>query len=233
MKIAMDILLHVASVIFSRVFPEVKDFRQFLKTGVDKPIPQSANKIVFDSSDDSINLIVKLLETSEEVMLDIGNKEASGYPSLAYYLKILVQDINQRRCTNLKVEMMSTVIETMNPDANPSTDFTIVLLSDSGISRRPLVLLEYKPLIADELDDINPRYLMEVILQGYYCMEFYEEKSCILCLTDINRFHYFGVRSSAGGIDILWIHSEKKSNDRFTSVLKNCNFLSSLPLGED
>ena len=150
MTIAMDILLHIASVIFGKVFADVKDFRLFLKARMGQAIPRSAKEVVFNTSDSSIDLIVKLLDISDRVMLDIGTKEAAGYPSLAYYLKILVDDINVRRDSNLRVEMMSTVFETAKRDANPSADLAIILLneSESRLSRRPLALIGYKPLIS-------------------------------------------------------------------------------------
>lgn len=54
----------------------------------------------------------------------------------------------------------------------------------------PIYVVEYKPRIPADLEDVEPSHLSEVFLQAFYLRKMYKH-TILHCLTDLKDFHYF------------------------------------------
>ena len=68
----------------------------------------------------------------------------------------------------------------------------------------PLALHEYKPTVDTRLLSVNPNQLMEVVLQGYYCLCQYKLNSIIHWLTDLQQWYYFRLSCERSKMRCTW-----------------------------
>ena len=204
---------------------------------VEGKIPVSTAEEFKVEEKDTKNLST-VLEELGRMILDIGDKEASGMPLLAFYLSRLSAFINAKRAVNLRVEVMFTVNNISGQrGVNPNTDAALVLVLDSK-KRKPAVLYEYKPRIAGEVKGLSIKDLMELFIQGYYCMIKHSLQSCVLCLTDSIMWHYFGVNVNEEpqiGIKIIWTCSlgNSDTSKQEDTISRHFEFICSLALFDE
>ena len=107
----------------------------------------------------------------------------------AYLLEFAVQ-LSERRQRNYTVDLEFPVVKKRGQ--KPACDGAVcatIMRSDG--KNHPQVLYEYKPVVDTRFMSVNPNHLMEVLIQGYYCLHQYEPKSIIHCLTDLDQWYYF------------------------------------------
>ena len=76
------------------------------------------------------------------------------------------------------------------------------------MKRRPIVLFQYKPQVPLDYSKINPYYITEVLIQGYYCIKKFTP--IIHCLTDADTWQYLRMEHGVGdSLNIVWTHSFK------------------------
>ena len=70
--------------------------------------------------------------------------------------------------------------EKVKRGVKPSYDAAVcaIVSLDGGLS--PVILYEYKPTVDTREDHVDPHDLMEVVLQGYYCLRQYSKQSYIV-----------------------------------------------------
>ena len=80
----------------------------------------------------------------------------------------------------------------------------------TATANKPVILYEYKPVVDTRYNYVNKDYLMEVLLQGYYCLCQYHVHAVIQCLTDLNQWYYFRVDHVPGRkvshVKYSWYH---------------------------
>ncbi len=92
----------------------------------------------------------------------------------------------------------------------PACDGAIVaVISDDKV---PIILNEYKPVVDLRWDFVERHHLMEVLIQGYYCLYQHKVPTIIHCLTDLSQWYYFKVKPCK--LKIAWYNSisEKELN---------------------
>ena len=82
------------------------------------------------------------------------------------------------------------VVETTKSGSKPSCDGNICVPLRNA---KPLILYEYKPVVDMRMNSVDHRSLMEVLIQGVYCLNQYRVSTVIQCLTDLQQSYYFGV----------------------------------------
>ena len=97
----------------------------------------------------------------------------------------------------------------------------------------PLVLYEYKPIVDTRLMAVHPDHLMELFLQGYYCLCQYKLETVIHCLTDLQQWYYFKLKREHTKLRCMWyneFHSETPDEVAVTAhvhFLDHCTFTTS------
>ena len=159
--------------------------------------------------------------------LHFGIKEASGIPlfgtTLLAFAKLLSGEGNL-----YKVDMeFPVVLHTRKRGQKPSCDGTISAITSPFLNNHPVILYEYKPTVHPDPLIANPDYLMELFLQGCYCLWEYELESIVHCLTDLNSWHYLKLTKEGGGkVGCQWCHSIPKNIDIDSHVARLKLFIS-------
>ena len=149
---------------------------------------------------------------SHELMLDLTTKEAAGVPLLGTHLMFLAKLLNCRlgsKEVQFRSAVEFVVFHTGQPGKDPATDEAVAALHMvTSVTKqpqlRPLILYEYKPLIADTLRKLDRRALTELLVQGFYCMAQYKLDVCLLCLTDLMSWFYFKAKAMATTLQLEW-----------------------------
>ena len=89
----------------------------------------------------------------------------------------------------LRNNEISVIVEKIKSDVTPACDAAVVAIVDG--STKPFVLFEYKPAVDLRKDSLGRQDLMEVLIQGYYCLYQHDVSSMLYCLTYLERFYYF------------------------------------------
>ena len=139
---------------------------------------------------DQASTFIQCVRGKKKRILHFGNKEASGMPLFSAYLLEFAEQLSERRQTYYTVDL-----EYHKPGQKPACDgavcATIMRSGDKKPTNHPQVLYKYKPVVDTRFMSVNPSHLMEVLIQGYYCLHQYELKSIIHCLTDLEQWYYF------------------------------------------
>lgn len=135
-------------------------------------------------------------------------KEASGRPLLAAFMATLQNVLHvQFPSKEFLWDMEYQILDTHAPGQNPASDVAVLLLHSKGMIR-PLLLYEYKPIVDLRPMDVNERWLLQALHKAYYCLHENKIPSCIVCLTDLEAWHYIKVSQtrslSSPLIQIKW-----------------------------
>ena len=142
--------------------------------------------------------------STQNFMNNVRLSEACGIPLLGYCMMGLCSILNKALQREFRVEMEYTVAVTLAAGKNPSSDASLVAITTPP---KPILLCEYKPTVDPRPASVFPRDLLEMLMQGYYCMAYCGITECLHCLTDLSVWHTFKLRRGTPGpglIDIEW-----------------------------
>ena len=95
--------------------------------------------------------------------------------------------------------------------AKPACDGAVAVIQAVGDTKKqqPLLLFEYKPVIDQRVERVDPHALLEVLLQGFYCLQQYKLRTVLHCLTDLSHWFYFKLEhvEHAAKMKIAWYRS--------------------------
>ena len=163
-----------------------------------------------------------------EYCLHFGTKEASGIPLLGTTLIAFVALLSERGGTAYKMDMeFPVVVLTRKRGQKPSCDSAITAITSVNLPvNLPVILYEYKPTVHPDPLIVNPDHLMELFLQGCYCLWQYELESIVHCLTDLDSWHYFKLKKEDGKVGCQWCHSIPTNIDIESHVARLQLFIS-------
>ena len=115
------------------------------------------------------------------------------------------------------------VLHTRKRGQKQSCDSAISAITSVNI---PVILYEYKPSVHPAPLIVNSDHLMELFLQGCYCLWEYDLQSIVHCLTDLNSWHYFKLKKEDGKVGCQWCHSIPTNIDIDSHVARLQLFIS-------
>ena len=116
------------------------------------------------------------------------SSEPCGIPLLGHSSVILCHLLNEESSTmKFAVHMEYSVVTTAMPGKNPSTDAALSIVND----HQPVLLYEYKSVVDTRRLSVNAQHLMELLVQGFYCLRNKGIAKLLHCLTDLYVWHYF------------------------------------------
>ena len=77
------------------------------------------------------------------------------------------------------------ITEKLKSGVKPACDGAVVALINDA--KKPIM---YKPVVDPRLDFVEHHHLMEVLIQGYYCLYQHKVPTFIHCLTDLSQWYY-------------------------------------------
>ena len=161
---------------------------------------------------------LKSLQSSyEAVMPKLNKKEACGVPLLGIFVASLATELNKiiNNSGFFSADMeYPLVLDVVKSGAKPASDSALVAAitksvnSDKKLISKPIVLYEYKPSIDTRSNHVNDHFMMEVLIQAYYCLYQYKVPTFIHCLTDLHQWYYFKVdKVKPSKLKIVWYKS--------------------------
>ena len=173
------------------------------------------NKVLFkreftceDNQDHSSTSIVQPTITfpPTTVFLHFSMKEASGIPLLGMVLAQVALQLSATRKTQYRVDMEFPVIDTNKKRGQrPACDGALCV--SLMMKSLPVALFEYKPSVDPRWARVDPDNLMELVLQGYYCLREYSVTTILHCLTDVQTWWYFLLRLDKNVVVCDWYKS--------------------------
>ncbi len=122
----------------------------------------------------------------------------------------LGQELTKALRIDFQVDMEFTVVvDTIKPGQKPATDTAVCVVTTH--LTKPVILFEYKPVVDLRPKHVNRDHLMEVLIQGFYCLIQYRVRAVIQCLTDLNQWYYFRLERVFGGKKVHIKYSWYKS----------------------
>ena len=104
------------------------------------------------------------------------------------------------------------VTQSLKPGVKPCCDGSVAVIMDGEL--RPLVLYEYKPVVDPRSQSVDVNHLMEVAIQGYYCLHQHKVCTVVQCLTDLYQWYYFkAVKTTYSKLHTEWYGSIYKTQD--------------------
>ena len=122
-------------------------------------------------------------------------KEANAYPLLGMFSLCIAKELtNNISGHQFKIDTQFPVVkEKVKFGVKPSCDAATCAIVSLDGDLSPVILYEYKPTVDRREDHVDPHDLMEVVLQGYYCLRQYSKQTILHCLMDLTQFCYFKV----------------------------------------
>ena len=115
------------------------------------------------------------------------------------------------------------ITEKVKKGTKPACDGAICAILSIDDELSPVILYEYKPKVDPRISYVNHHDLMEMAIQGYYCLRQYKIQTILQCLTDLCQFYYFKVDLvNPGKVKYTWYKSIYEDNLNIESHL---NFL--------
>ena len=164
-----------------------------------------------------------------ELFLHFRVKEASGIPLLGTMLAEFARNLSAQGRVAYKVDLeFPVIISTIKRGQRPACDgalcASLLQTSDLG-GTRPQVLYEYKPRVDTRLMAVDPNDLMEVVLQGYYCLCQYKLETVLHCLTDLQQWYYFQLKREDNKVRCLWYTEFHSETPEKVAVSSHVHFL--------
>ncbi len=191
-KVKQDEITLVARIILrSERFGRLNEFVQSLPLIEDPP-----SVVALSQDHDTLSQdMKKFLDLHAIKTGDIFSSEASSYPFLACMCLHFVQQLEHVFSgESYKYYPQYTVAQNRKPGSNPQTDSCVVhVVSSEAI---PRMLYECKTSLAHTPLQLNNKDIIEVLLQGYYCLQKHKLKKMLICLTDLIEWHYMQIEST-------------------------------------
>ncbi len=122
----------------------------------------------------------------EAEMTGLYRKETSGIPLLGVFVVKLAVELG-KNIPDLKFvsEMEFAVVYGSQRGVKPACDAAVAVVE--ATSRKPVILYEYKPVVDTRWNHVKQNDLMELLIQGYYCLHYHQVSTVIHCLTDLSQ----------------------------------------------
>ena len=105
-----------------------------------------------------------------------------GIPLLGMFAAELAQQLTEILDVELKVDMeFPVIVDKVNPGQKSASYAAVCAVMTC---KKPVILYEYKPTVDTRHEHVKTDDLMEVLLQGFYCLRQYRVHTVIQCLTD-------------------------------------------------
>ena len=169
--------------------------------------------------------IVVAYSKHDDNMLSMRSSEPCGVPLLGHSSVILCDLLNKESSTKkFAILMEYSVITTALPGKNPSANAAVLSVVSN---EHPLLLYEYKPVVDTRRLSVNAQHLMELLIQGFYCLRNKGVTKLLHCLTDLYVWHYFmlSLNESCQGLIIEWTKTFVYGPPLQQSVWEHYNFL--------
>ena len=210
------------TILLGKPFLFESDFREFIDSK--KKASESAIGSAGEVATTESEKLFASYKQHEKNAVGLRRKEVSGIPLLGIFLACVVEILNEKQVVACyKYELEFTVMKTSR--TNPATDgAVIVAVHDSSPSYpHPVIIYEYKPVVDPQMSVADKKDITELLIQGFYCFRQYEIDECLLCLTDLYRFHYMKVTKAVRTMAIKWAKSisfeeEKQMQEHFSFI---------------
>ena len=171
----------------------------------------------------SSTAVVNYQRLFNDQMLELHEKEASGGPLLGTFVIHIAGLLNEAisGCRFHSHMEFVLVKDKVKVGVKPACDAAVVAIVNE--TSRPVLLIEYKPVVDTRYYCVEKSHLMEVMIQAYYCLYQHEVTTFIHCLTDLQQWYYFKVeKESPRKLKIAWY---KSINEPEINVGSHFNFL--------
>ena len=159
--------------------------------------------------------ILKLLQSEFLAnMTRLHEKEACGVPLLGAFVTHLAGELTRTTSGNVffSSDMEFPVVKhKLKPGA---CDGAIRAVVHVRVQRKenPILLFEYKPVVDPRLQSVERHHLMELLIQGYYCLHQHTVPTLIHCLTDLSQWYYFKLdKATPCKLKVAWYRSIHES----------------------
>ena len=168
------------------------------------------------------------------VFLHFRQKEATGIPLLGTVLVEFAVQLADRSSVVYRVDMeFPVVVNAVKRGQKPACDGALcaILASEpagqpeSGDDTTPVVLYEYKPTVDTRCDTVNPDDLLELVIQGYYCLRQYNLRTLLHCLTDLQQWYYFKLTYEHSQVKCMWFKDFHSESPDDIDIASHVNFL--------
>ena len=183
-------------------------------------------------SDQASTSILKPVFPATELFLHFRLKEASGIPLLGAFLAEAARQLSARVQVDHRVDMqIPVVVDTLERGQKPACDGALCAIMKGCMADNPdenilpVVLYEYKPSVDPRLLSVNPDDLMEMFIQGYYCLCQYKLETIIHCLTDLQQWYYFQLRKESARMRCMWYNVFHSETPEEVQVASHVHFL--------
>ena len=215
-RISASDVVTVACAIFSPTDDEIGDFRTVRKYYIfTKELPPSdTTAAIKDESKKSIEQFEPVLNEALSKTLDVQVSETSTSFILGMFCAKFCTLLTSELSREYKHLPQYTVASNSKAGQNPRADGAVVLVKviNSGASmqsRIPVVLYELKPAV-------QPTHLMEVMLQGYYCIKYNKLETLLVCLIDTFTWQYFKLTTKSTSCRTISVEGYKIFDTRTT-----------------
>ncbi len=140
-----------------------------------------------------INVLKVSLDYNTRVTLGIFSQEAASYPSLGIICVHFVSVLEREFKATYLYSNQHSVTQSAKPGPDPSSDSCVVLLDSKRI---PRFLYEAKSSIQHTVMQLADKDVIEILLQGYYCIRHNNINKMVICLTDLVDWHYMLIEAS-------------------------------------
>ncbi len=190
-KVHSNDILTVSKIILDHIFkPSWESPKDLLGT-----LPE----IVVDAEplanthDKPLKELKALLDYHTSTTLHLFNEEAASYTTLGNLCVHFASALHREFRSTYKYCNQFKVTTNAKQGPPPRSDSCVVLVDSKSI---PRFLYECKISLQHTIMQLNDKHLIEVLLQGYYCLQHYEVERMLICLTDLVEWHYFLIEES-------------------------------------
>ena len=196
--------------------PSALSFRRYLFSKPYEP-PTSGPSSITDptkspTSSTSKHATVKqaaaIMMSEHSSFMELMIKEASGGPGLGIFLMVMVAALDEKVdgwsfCADMEYEVLINSCQ----GQNSATDAAVAAIATARGDKKhtPIILFEYKPAVYHLF--AHHDYLMEVLIQAFYCMTYHKVDSILHCLTDLTAWHYFKFKKNYQHLEVEWFHT--------------------------
>ena len=210
--------LNVVNALFKKPIPALKYFPDLLfsspytSTSPTTSNPATSSQATSSSpattsAATSSATVKKVQLVLNETMKELHYKEACGIPLLGVFVAHLAKTLTDTTSFEILADMeFSVVTHKLKSGVKPASDAAMVVALVYAV--KPVLLYEYKPVVDPRVDRIERKALIEVLLQGFYCLYQHNVTTVIHCLTDLSQWYYFKLeKEKPSNMKIVWFQS--------------------------
>ncbi len=141
----------------------------------------------------AVDKLKELLDYNTRVTLHLFSQEAASYPSLSIICVHFVSVLEREFSATYLYSNQHSVTHSAKSGPDPRSDSCVVLLDSHSI---PRFLYEAKTVTQHTVMQLADKDVIEVLLQGYYCIRYNNINKMVICLTDLVDWHYMLIEAS-------------------------------------